>query len=119
MIEADGTVVKDLAKASVKPGQTWSFAGAVHDKVGGETVGYNYELCTRINTGEMWICEGTYVNLYGCTGQLTWEGPYSDETFTGTYTITGGTGDFAGADGKILGEFTYEGNYSYRQIYVH
>lgn len=119
MIEADGTVVKDLEKASVNAGQTWSFAGAVHDKVGGETVGYNYELCTRINKGQMWICEGTYVNLYGCTGQLTWEGPYSDETFTGTYTITGGTGDFAGADGKILGEFTYEGNYSYRQIYVH
>ena len=117
LIEADGTEV-DLAHASVDPGQTWAFAGSVHDDVGGTTVGSNYELCTRVNKGEIWLCEGTYVNLYGCSGHLTWEGPYTDATFMGLYTITGGTGDFSGASGYIKGHFTDDGNYSFRHIYV-
>ena len=117
MIEADGTVV-GIEKASMDPGQTWAFAGPVHDKIGGDNVGTNYELCTRLNKGEMWICEGTYVDLYGCSGQLTWEGPYTDKTLTGYYTITGGTDDFAGATGHIEGKFTPKGNYSTRNIYV-
>ena len=107
-----------LKDASTNPGQTWAFTGPVQDKIGGSDVGSNYELCTRLNFGEIWICEGTYVDLYGCSGQLTWEGPYTDETFKGFYTITGGTGDFAGATGYIKGEFTSEGNYSFRNSYV-
>ena len=118
MIEPDGTVV-DIEHASVDAGQTWAFSGPVQDKVGGVDVGLNYELCTRVNKGDMWLCEGTYKDLYGCSGQLTWEGPYSDSTFTGFYTIVGGTGDFEGATGYIKGEFTDDGNYSYRDIYVH
>ena len=118
LIEPDGTMVT-LEDASVNPGQTWAFAGSVHDDIGGSDVGSNFELCTRLNKGDMWLCEGTYVDLYGCTGQLTWEGPYPDSTFKGFYTITGGTGDFSGATGYIMGEFTSEGNYSFRNIYVH
>lgn len=105
-------------KASVDAGQTWSFTGSVYNVVGGDKVGLNFELCTRLNKGDIWQCEGTYEDLYGCSGQLTFEGPYTDKTLEGKYTIIGGTGDFDGATGYVYDKFSYDGNYAYRTIYV-
>ena len=110
----------DLASSSGEPGLTWAFTGPVLDGEGHE-VGHNYELDTRLNKNEIWLVEGTYVNLFDCMGQLTYEGPYTDKTSTGYYTITGGTGDFEGAVGHIMGEFVIEddgGYYSYRHMEV-
>lgn len=121
IIEADGTTVDPLTEpASIKAGQTWSFTGAVYSKIDGDKVGYNYELCTRLNDGDIWHCEGTYEDLYGCSGQLAFEGPYADGTLTGKFTIVGGTGDFEGAFGYIDDKFTYarDNYYAFRTIYV-
>lgn len=118
-MEADGTVV-GLDEASGMPGQTWAFTGTVYDEDGFEA-GKNFELDTRLNKEEIWLAQGTYMDLYGCHGQLTWEGPYTDITSTGYYTITGGTGDFEGAVGYIMDEFYVQdkGLYvSYRHIKV-
>jgi hypothetical protein len=117
ILEADGTRVTDYDAASTHAGQTWAYTGTIYDP-DAYPVGSNFELCTRLNDGEYWMCQGTYVDLYGCHGQLAFSGPYTDELNTGKYAIIGGTGDFDGATGFIYGEFTHEGNFSHRTIYV-
>lgn len=100
-IEPDGT--------SVIPADASSAAGVISPHVGNvfakdstsEVVGISFEMCTRLNDGMYWHCEGTHVDLVGCKGQLSFTGTYTDETSSGMLTITGGTGDFLGATGYI------------------
>jgi hypothetical protein len=75
-------------------------------------------MCTRLNHGEMWHCQGTFQDLYGCKGQLTFSGAFNDDDLLGKYTIVGGTGDFHGAEGHIVDDFDYDTLYSIRQIYI-
>jgi hypothetical protein len=89
------------ADASVVAGQVWPFVGNVFALDSTDVVGHNFEMCTRLNDGEFWRCEGTYIDLMDCKGHLSFAGPYTDETFTGFFTITGGTGDFLGATGYV------------------
>jgi hypothetical protein len=100
-IEPDGTSVA-AADASVDAGQVWPFAGNIYALDSTDVIGGNFEMCTRLNSGEFWRCEGTYVlDTMDCKGHLSFAGPYTDETFTGFFTITGGTGDFLGATGHV------------------
>jgi hypothetical protein len=41
------------------------------------------------------------MDVFGCEGQLTYHGFFDTATDTGSYAITGGTGDFEGATGLI------------------
>jgi hypothetical protein len=100
----------------------WPFADHVyavdHDEDDDFVVGSNVELCTRLNDGDVWHCEGTYLDLYSCHGQLSFAGPFSDDANVGKYTVTGGTGDFDGAMGYVVDEFSYDTHYSIRTIYI-
>jgi hypothetical protein len=65
--------------------------------------------------------QGTYIDVFGCQGQLSYYGFFDISTFTGAFAISGGTGDFDGATGVITdgvaadapeGWFNREINYS-------
>jgi hypothetical protein len=100
-------------------GSLWPHVGYVYDADDHETVvGSNAELCTRLDDHKVWYCEGTYINLNGCQGQISYSGAFTDETSTGKYTITGGTGDFLGAKGYVWDTFDYKTLYSTRTIHV-
>ena len=92
-------------------GEVWPYVGALFDEPGGREVGFNVQSCMRVEDEGYWQCEGTYINPYGCEGQLSYSGPYTDATFTGTYVITGGTGDFLGATGSISGVLDAESGF--------
>lgn len=133
IIEPNGTKIVD-GPGSLKAGQTWSFTNHVyefqkddnyyykkeHDDSHDDAVvvGSNAEHCIRLNDGDIWHCEGTYMNLYTCHGQLSFAGPFSDDSLVGKYTVTGGTGDFGGVTGYIVDEFSYDTHYSIRTIYI-
>ena len=82
----------------------------------GESVGQNNELCTRVDKGDSWHCEGTLIDLYGCKGILAYAGVFQDSTYQGNLVITGGTGDFLGATGYVLDVYDDESGYAIRTI---
>jgi hypothetical protein len=115
IIEANGTSVTP-SEATGETGERWFYVNDVYDEPQGTAVGFDTEQCTRPNTAENWYCAGTYANLYGCEGNLNFAGPFSDVTLSGTYAITGGTGDFLGAKGCVHEEFSYVTDYAIRRI---
>ena len=117
VIEPNGDEIQDPVQASTKPGQEWPYADYVQNKPGGRDVGYNVELCKRIK-GDYWQCSGTYINLNHCEGHLAFSGVYRDETASGHFVITGGTGDFHGAKGSIYDEFDYDTGYAVRVVTI-
>ncbi|KAL7560289.1 hypothetical protein ACA910_016589 [Epithemia clementina (nom. ined.)] len=117
LVEADGTKV-NLADASVYVGLQWPFVGSSYDDVTGDVVGLSVELSERVDVGETWHTEGTYLDLYGCGGCLTFSGYYKDSTSSGSYIITGGTDTFKGATGYIWEEFDASSGLKYRNIHV-
>jgi hypothetical protein len=132
ILEPDGTLVDSIRDASVHTGQRWPFVGPVvrprhtkqkKNKDGNVVVGSNTEMCTRLNHGELWYCQGTYqLDLQhsdgSCTGQLTFSGAFNDDDLRGKYTIVGGTEAFHGATGHVIDDFDYDTLYSIRQIYI-
>ena len=68
-------------------------------------IGFVGEMCTVVDFNDKWLCEGTYRNLRGCMGQLTFSGTFFGSQLEGSWSITGGTGDFEGATGKVLESF--------------
>lgn len=79
----------------------------IHDDMG-EIAGITTQICTRLDEANVWHCKGTFVDPYGCEGQVSFAGLFSDETSEGKYTIVGGTGRFLGATGYIMEHFSME-----------
>ncbi|MGH8320306.1 MAG: allene oxide cyclase family protein [Steroidobacteraceae bacterium] len=74
------------------------FANPVYDKMNRIQVGSDQGFCIRVVTAKSWECFWTLI-LKG--GQITTEGPFYDKGDS-VLTITGGTGKYAGAKGKLL-----------------
>jgi hypothetical protein len=119
VIEPNGSYV-DAPVASTDAGQRWAYVGDVYanDEME-EVVGVNTELCTRLDNGNVWQCQGTLTAPFGCEGQLSFAGPFSDQILEGEYTITGGSGAFQGATGHVASQFNYENGLSAYQAYHH
>ncbi|MGH8170077.1 MAG: allene oxide cyclase family protein [Steroidobacteraceae bacterium] len=74
------------------------FANPVYDQRNRNQVGSDQGYCVRVISGKSWECFWTLI-LKG--GQITTEGPFYDKGDS-VLTITGGTGKYAGAKGKLL-----------------
>ncbi|KAL7556143.1 hypothetical protein ACA910_020479 [Epithemia clementina (nom. ined.)] len=107
-VEPNGTQV-DIADASKDIGVKWPFVGDVYDEDGDFVVGYSIEQKERLDNGSFWHGEGTFIDLYGCSGHLAFSGFYEDATDAGHYVITGGSHDFLGAEGYIYEEMRDDG----------
>ena len=121
LIEANGAIVANSESASTGAGQRWPLVGDIYDsddEAIQAVVGFGMEICTRLNEKQFWYCEGIFQGLNGCVGNLNAAGYFNDDTSTGEYTITGGTGDFLGAKGIISDKFSYETGYSVRTVSI-
>ncbi|KAL7557030.1 hypothetical protein ACA910_009301 [Epithemia clementina (nom. ined.)] len=118
VIEPNGNKVL-IDDSSSHSGQRFPYVGGVYDKPEGhQLVGYNIELCTRLDDANLWQCQGTYVNFYSCWGVLSFLGFYQDTSGIGHFVITGESGDFLGAMGAIYEEFDSKTGYTTRKISV-
>jgi hypothetical protein len=79
-------------------GDLLSFANPLFDAANKTQVGTDQGFCVRTVVGKSWECNFTLL-LKG--GQVTVEGPFVD-TGDSTFTVTGGTGKYAGAKGSLL-----------------
>ncbi|KAL7564301.1 hypothetical protein ACA910_014361 [Epithemia clementina (nom. ined.)] len=122
VLAADGEKV-ELSEANpyvpVGMGVQFPYVGNVYEEINGYEVGYSVEKCTRLDEDDIWLCEGTLINLYECSGHLAFSGIYSDVHRKGEYVITGGTGDHNGAVGVIYDEFDADTKYTMRKIKIH
>lgn len=74
------------------------FANPVYDERNRAQVGSDQGYCIRVIPGRSWECFWTLILK---EGQITTEGPFYDKGDS-VLTITGGTGKYAGAKGKLL-----------------
>ena len=74
------------------------FANPVYDAANRSRVGSDQGYCVRVIPGKSWECFWTLILKHG---QITTEGPFYDKGDS-VLTITGGTGKYAGAKGKLL-----------------
>lgn len=100
----------DCAAGNNCAGEYITYVGKAQDESGGVDVAMVRESCTRLQDGEEdWQCYGTYTNLYGYEGVLSYSGYYSvgtgENNLDGFFVITGGTGDFKGVEGEIHDDF--------------
>jgi hypothetical protein len=79
-------------------GDTLTFANPLFDAANKAQLGSDQGFCVRTIVGKSWECNFTLL-LKG--GQVTVEGPFLD-TGDSTFTVTGGTGKYAGANGSLL-----------------
>ena len=77
---------------------TLTFANPLFDAANKAQLGSDQGFCVRTIVGKSWECNFTLL-LKG--GQVTVEGPFLD-TGDSTFTVTGGTGKYAGAKGSLL-----------------
>ena len=111
-LEANGTKVEYASALSESLGVRLPYVGAVFSEDHPEReVSFSVELCERVDHAMHWHCEGTYINLYGCHGKLSFSGFHQDSDNSGHYAITGGTEDFLGAKGYIVESPGKDGNY--------
>lgn len=74
------------------------FANPVYDASNRSRVGSDQGYCVRVIPGKSWECFWTLILE---DGQITTEGPFHDKGDS-VLTVTGGTGKYAGAKGKLL-----------------
>ena len=79
-------------------GDLLSFANPLFDTANKTQIGTDQGFCVRTIVGKSWECNFTLL-LKG--GQVTVEGPFLDSGDS-TFTVTGGTGKYAGAKGSMV-----------------
>uniref|UniRef100_A0A7S3DTB3 Uncharacterized protein n=1 Tax=Entomoneis paludosa TaxID=265537 RepID=A0A7S3DTB3_9STRA len=116
IITANGTITDNPSITG--PGDVWTSATtvSVFDSNGPYANGFVGEMCTVVDLGDKWFCEGIYRNLQGCSGLLSFSGIYDGAQLGGNWSVTGGTGDFEGATGSVLESFDEDNFVSTRVI---
>lgn len=89
--------VVDLGAEGDTVGDTLVFNNELYDDQDTTLVGNSNGSCIRTAVGKLWEC--TFTNTVE-NGALVVQGPFSDSG-TGTFAITGGTGDYSGATGQM------------------
>ena len=89
--------VTDTGAEGDSAGDILTFANEVFDADDKNKVGTNQGICFRTVPGKAWECFWT---LSLDKGQITVEGPFYDQGES-VLAITGGTGDYAGAQGEM------------------
>lgn len=89
--------VVDLSNEGDSVGDTLVFSNELYDDQNANLVGRSHGSCLRTVVGESWDC--TFTNTLE-NGSLVVTGPFYDDG-RGTFAITGGTGDYAGAGGQM------------------
>lgn len=114
MVEhATTDAVTDTGAAGDSAGDILTFANEVFDAGDKNKIGTNQGICFRTVVGKAWECFWT-VSL--AKGQITVEGPFYDSGDS-VLAITGGTGEYAEAEGEMaLSAIGTEGK-AYRFIY--
>jgi allene oxide cyclase len=98
MIEhATTDAVTDTGAAGDSAGDILTFANEVFDADNKNKIGTNQGICFRTVVGKAWECFWT-VSLD--KGQITVEGPFYDKGDS-VLAITGGTGEYADAEGEM------------------
>lgn len=92
----DETVV-DLGDEGDTVGDTLVFNNELYDDKDENLIGSTNGSCIRTAVGKLWEC--TFTSSME-NGALVVEGPF-EESGTGTFAITGGTGDYSGASGQM------------------
>jgi len=80
-------------------GDILSFANPIFDAANKTQVATDQGFCIRTIVGKSWECVWTNILK---DGMITVEGPFSDTDLDSTFVITGGTGKYAGAKGKMV-----------------
>ncbi len=92
-----GETTVDLGAKGDSVGDMLVFANGVFDSDNRTQVGTDQGYCVRTIVGKSWECFWT---LTLKAGQITIEGPFMDEGDS-LFTVTGGTGKYAGAKGSM------------------
>ena len=92
-----GETTVDLGAKGDSVGDMLVFANGVFDSANKTQVGTDQGYCVRTIVGKSWECFWT---LTLKAGQITVEGPFMDEGDS-LFTVTGGTGKYAGAKGSM------------------
>jgi hypothetical protein len=87
----------DLGPKGDSVGDLLSFLNPVFDRANKTQIGTDQGFCVRTAVGKSWECNFTILLK---DGQITVEGPFGD-TGDSLFTVTGGTGTFAGAKGQM------------------
>ena len=94
---ADTDAVTDTGAAGDSAGDVLTFANEVFDADDKNKVGTDQGVCFRTVVGKAWECFWTIALE---KGQITVEGPFYD-TGDSVLSITGGTGEYTGAQGEM------------------
>jgi hypothetical protein len=92
-----GETTVDLPPKGDSIGDLLVFANGIFDAANKTQIGSDQGYCVRVIVGKSWECNWTLM-LKG--GQITVEGPFMDEGDS-LFTVTGGTGKYAGAKGSM------------------
>jgi hypothetical protein len=92
-----GETTVDLGAKGDSIGDLLVFANGVFDSANKTQIGSDQGYCVRTIVGKSWECFWT---LTLKAGQITVEGPFMDEGDS-LFSVTGGTGKYAGAKGSM------------------
>ncbi len=92
-----GETTVDLGAKGDSIGDLLVFANGIFDSANKTQLGSDQGYCVRTIVGKSWECNWTTI-LKG--GQITIEGPFMDDGDS-LFTVTGGTGKYAGAKGSL------------------
>lgn len=90
-------ITTHVGKGDDNPGDLLTFANPVFDAAYQKQVATDQGFCIRVVPGKSWECFWTLITP---VGQITLEGPFLDSGDS-HFTVTGGTGKYAGAKGSM------------------